>query len=608
MKAKLTPLFLILIFAFSPCSSQTKLTPTQELVNSYNDSGFLLRNDNPTLSYSYLSKALKRSVEIGYKYGEATALKHLGFYHRYQWHLKAAIDTTVLALKEFIELENISEQLACRYNLSQSLSYNGEKKAALDTIIRGLRQAEEAKDYKWIILHNVQIGNIYASVTETERAKEFLNKALDVATKHRPQDSFRCYQSFGEIAEEKGNWEEALHYYYAGLSYAEKQESKHYILLIANRLNIAQVLCKLGYYDSCIRHIDVTKRVIEERPDFDGYGTWADFLLANAYLGKRDFKTTLKYGIQCLRSDKNMGPKGYTDHIKQTLASGYYLLGYGDSAYIYQKEYTIYRDSVNDIPAVKKWFNATLNATIEYEKELSRKKSTFLFLAIGILLLIILLTIIIYRRGRRVTKLLENILPASVVDEYKSTKNVKPREYNLVTVLFTDFVGFTETSARMDAEELLTTLNEYFVKFDAITSKYGIEKIKTIGDAYMAVGGLPVPNADNPEMVVQAGLEILEVVKKTNAERKSGNKKYFEIRIGIHSGKVIAGKIGETKFAYDIWGADVNIASRVESNGLVNKVNISEATYKLVKDKFNCIYRDDVYLKGVGKAPMYYIE
>lgn len=209
---------------------------------------------------------------------------------------------------------------------------------------------------------------------------------------------------------------------------------------------------------------------------------------------------------------------------------------------------------------------------------------------------------------KRSDELLLNILPEEVAEELKIKGHADAKLFNDVTVMFTDFKGFTKLSEKLTPAELVEEIHHCFKAFDNIITKHNIEKIKTIGDAYMCAGGLPVANKSHPEDVVYAALEIQAFMLQHLQDRKQEGKEIFEIRIGIHTGPVVAGIVGVKKFAYDIWGDTVNIASRMESSGEAGKVNISNNTFELVKDKFHCSYRGKIEAKNKGDIDMYFVE
>lgn len=204
---------------------------------------------------------------------------------------------------------------------------------------------------------------------------------------------------------------------------------------------------------------------------------------------------------------------------------------------------------------------------------------------------------------QRSEELLLNILPFEIAEELKINGKSKARYYNEVSILFTDFVNFTQASEKLKPEELVTELHECFSAFDEIIGRNGLEKIKTIGDAYMAVCGLPEPSHDHAQRTVQAAIEIRDFIKERNKHEK-----VFEIRIGINSGQVVAGIVGIRKFAYDIWGDAVNTASRMESSGEKGKINISHSTNELVKNDFYSTYRGKINAKNKGEIDMYFVE
>ncbi|OYU97415.1 MAG: hypothetical protein CFE21_03745 [Bacteroidetes bacterium B1(2017)] len=204
-------------------------------------------------------------------------------------------------------------------------------------------------------------------------------------------------------------------------------------------------------------------------------------------------------------------------------------------------------------------------------------------------------------------ELLLNILPVEVADELKRTGSLEAKQFEEVTVLFTDFVGFTSISERLTPKELVEEIHYCFKGFDAIIGDNKLEKIKTIGDAYMAVCGMPIKDKDHAKRCVQTALDIQAFMKVYQQERKALGKPYFEIRIGINSGSVIAGIVGVKKFAYDIWGDTVNTAARMEQNCEPGKINISGSTHELVKDGFKCSYRGKIEAKNKGRIDMFYV-
>jgi class 3 adenylate cyclase len=209
---------------------------------------------------------------------------------------------------------------------------------------------------------------------------------------------------------------------------------------------------------------------------------------------------------------------------------------------------------------------------------------------------------------KEVEKLLLNILPAEVAHELKVTGAATPRYYESVTVLFTDFVAFTKIAEGLSPQKLVAELNNCFLAFDTIIEKHNLEKIKTIGDSYMCAGGIPVPNQSHAVDAILAALEIQEFIREMNESRLANGEAPWDVRIGVHTGPVVAGVVGRKKFAYDIWGDTVNIARRMESSGESGRVNISDATFAMVKDWFSCLYRGKVSAKNKGDVDMYFVD
>ena len=204
--------------------------------------------------------------------------------------------------------------------------------------------------------------------------------------------------------------------------------------------------------------------------------------------------------------------------------------------------------------------------------------------------------------------LLLNILPVEIAEELKRFGKSYARKYDQVSILFSDIKGFTFIAEKLTPSKLVTQLDEVFGAFDNIIAKYGMEKIKTIGDAYMCACGLPQVDDENAVKAVKAALDMQHFIKEFGAANKIQNLPVFEIRIGIHTGPLVAGVVGLNKFAYDIWGDAVNLASQMEQHSEAGKVNISGDTYRLIQDSFVCTYRGKIEAKSKGQVDMYFVE
>lgn len=205
-------------------------------------------------------------------------------------------------------------------------------------------------------------------------------------------------------------------------------------------------------------------------------------------------------------------------------------------------------------------------------------------------------------------KLLANVLPKDTANELKTKGKATKKKYQMATVLFSDIQGFTKIAEQMNPEKLIDQLDSFFFHFDSVVEKYNTEKIKTIGDAYMCAGGIPEKNRTNPVEVVMASLEMQKYMAGLHEQARKNNSSFWDIRIGIHTGSVIAGVIGHKKLSYDIWGDTVNTASRMESSGEAGKINISGSTYQLVKDFYICEYRGKMPVKYKGEIDMYFVK
>ena len=212
------------------------------------------------------------------------------------------------------------------------------------------------------------------------------------------------------------------------------------------------------------------------------------------------------------------------------------------------------------------------------------------------------------REKKRSDELLLNMLPSDIVAELKKSGAAKPRVYNSASVLFADIKDFTQWSEKLDPKALIDTLQDLFSAFDDVLAQNFIEKIKTIGDAYMCAGGVPMKNNSHPFDIVLAAFGLQNAVKKLDEKRARAGGDPWLMRIGIHTGPVVTGVVGKTRTNYDVWGDSVNTASRLESACEPGKINISKTTYEVIKDYFECEYRGKIPAKHKGEIDMYFVN
>ena len=391
--------------------------------------------------------------------------------------------------------------------------------------------------------------------------------------------------------------------------------------------NLGMVYAELKNDSLALKNINEALTILEEYQDYSPISTYLTYK-ADIYANKNDYKTAIAHGKRSLQLAKEYELK---DQISEANLKLYELnekLGNSAEALNYYKEHIVYRDSIKNIDNVQQ----TANMRTEYEvsekqievdllNEVRKNQRIVVYATILALLAIAIFAFLLFKRNKFIKatnkiiesekqvseQLLLNILPEETAKELKENGKVEAKRFESVTVLFTDFKGFSNYAKYLTPEELVKSVDFYFSKFDNIMEKYGLEKIKTVGDAYMCAGGLPFPTQDHAYKMILAAKEIAEFVNISKKQNPDSNS-HFDIRIGIHTGPVVAGVVGSKKFAYDIWGDTVNIASRMESSSEAGKINISEFTHALVKDKFECSYRGEIEVKNRGKFKMYFVS
>jgi len=534
--------------------------------------------------------------------------------------------------------ENVLEDAMGR--LGMVLTAQRNYPAAIKYYTKSLQLAEQKGDKHWIA-HNLKgLGDLYTTVGEISTAEDYLTRALismqGAGANHRSEQIgilVGLHNCFG--SQEK---------------FAKAIENDSIMLTLAEELfppyiPYAMLCLASDYYElgDFTRTLEYSFKGFNWLKDFEEDGMQSyKMLLRNAfsvYIGKSYnaqglFTKAIFWCEKAIQEQDLEIQKGSCECLYES----HKALKNGNLALAFHEKYLILSDSLNnnelgeDLQKMEFAKQMMTDSIAQIEKdrlvqeahqkdELASEKQRNILMGSGVAVL--LFAVGLYSRLRYIRKskavlqvekdrsenLLLNILPAEVAEELKQNGEAKARDYEMVSIIFTDFHGFTEMSSKMKADQLVSELNHCFKGFDAIMEKYSIEKIKTIGDAYMAAGGLPVPDKDSVKNTVLAALEMQKFISNRKVEMDTLHKHAFQMRAGIHTGAVVAGIVGVKKFQYDIWGDTVNTASRMETNSVIGKVNISEKTYELVKDDKEFIFekRGKITVKGKGALEMYYV-
>ncbi len=568
----------------------TKLQYLNELVDIAPDGTWQLYNEQMrTLSNKLMgnvstNKAAKKYLAVSDN-NSATDLGEKGDY-------KKALSYLIDCIKIQEELGNKKDLALALNNTGAIYDRDGDHDKALENYYRAIKLEEDTavNDFTDLVSTLTNVGRIFFDKNSYDSALIYFEKGLVVVEKHKIKsldNVTALYKDLGNLMEKKGNLEQALEYYSKGLKVAD--DGGYKIGQSINLLGMADVYFdkneiakSLGYAQKAFAlaiKTDNLKNIIG-----------ASNLLTKIYKKQGNFKDALgMYELAIKTRDSLFSADNHKASVRTQ----------------FQVEFNKKQDSTKAEQAKIDAVKAT---------ELQNRKRIRNF-TLGGMVIVVFFLILVFRQRNKIAKekhrseeLLLNILPEEVAQELKDTGGAKVKSFESVTVLFTDFKGFTQISEKLTPEELVAEIDYCFRGFDNIIHKHGIEKIKTIGDSYMCAGGVPKANFTHAEDVVNAAIEIRDFILKHKQEKIARGEIPFEIRIGVHTGPVVAGIVGTKKFAYDIWGDAVNTASRMESSGEAGKVNISGITFELIKDKFNCLHRGKIMAKGKGDIDMYFVE
>jgi len=530
-----------------------------------------------------------------------------------------------LGLRYAEELISLSSQKGNNLYLFRGYSAKGLKKRllgdmdeALDAYFKSVEAASKIHYAKGEGNSYAAIADIYSITGNHPNAMLYFNKAI--ATLRQSGDSVLLVVALtnaGAEYNDNDKHDSALLYFRESAVISEKI---NYLIGKAYNLgNIGMVYAKTDKNDLAEKNINEAIGILEENEVYDPICSYL-MSMADIYLEKGNMTMALSEAKRSLRLAEQYGLKDQISDANEKLYLLYDTIGNQGEALKYYKNHILYRDSVNDIQKVQTMADQRTNFEVsqkQIEVDLLNQKrrnqrnvliSLFIILGLGVVLLGTLFWFYknISREKKRSESLLLNILPAETAKELKQHGKVDAVKFDQVTVLFTDFVQFTKVAEQADPVQLVKSIDYYFKEFDDITTKYGLEKIKTVGDSYMCACGLPTPNPSHARNVISAAKEMIDIVR--NELNATDGLSHFEVRVGIHTGPVVAGIVGIKKWQYDIWGDTVNIASRMESKSEPGRVNMSETTYNEIKDDFPCEYRGEIEVKNRGPLKMYFLS
>ncbi|MEO5602088.1 MAG: adenylate/guanylate cyclase domain-containing protein [Cyclobacteriaceae bacterium] len=603
----------------------------------------------------YALEAKELSEKIQYQRGLALAYKSIGLCYNRQGKFPEALTNWNQSLDIFNAISDVDGQSNMYNNIGTVYHNVGNFVKAVEYYFKSLKAAEKTGNKLRIATALGNLGAAYFDNPVTmDKALPYYLEAVKYSEEDGDQEAIGTISvNIGEIYFNQSQLDKAL--YYFDRSRVAFEEGHFYNSLPYTLSFIGKVYAKKKDFTKAIKlQTDAVQMASFHNYQFEKVFALAN--LADTYRDLKDYEKALKTYFDAKELAETVGSKEIK-HILEGLVATYSSLsdhknafhyqtilgGIKDNLYTENNAKTIQRFQVEfDTEKKQAQINLLMKDKELQEVNLQQQRNKIYGLTAGTFFLFVTAYFLlkniqiktrantelslrnkeiinqkeeisvqrddIDRQKGEIESLILNILPDQVAQELRKTGVATPRYYENVSVLFTDFKEFTSIAEGLSAQDLVAELNECFVAFDDITEKFGLEKIKTIGDAYMCASGIPTPIDNHAQNAVMAALAIQQYIAKNNLKRKERGSVSWELRIGIHSGPLVAGVVGRKKFAYDIWGNTVNIANRLESSGEVGRVNISSATYHLVKGSFNCQYRGKILAKNMGEVEMYFVE
>lgn len=635
---------------------QLKTAAGSEKVRILNALSEQLIEKDPEKSLEYAKEALPLAVQLKLPNAEADSLNNIGYalfrqgeYQEAVKQFQSAIATAQaigylkgtgmgrngyglvwLALNEYANAQNDFEAAMSLFkeadypqgeayalsNIGTVHTSSGSYDKALKAYLEALRidEALNNRDEMATVYNN--IGLVNARQNNFEAANTYYDKALNIYEADG-NDLGRAdtYMNLGSFFQNFGYFEEATGFFNQALSLSKTLDSPSRIAGALNALGYAFELSNdsenaLRYYSQALQ---LGQDIGDREITINAYNN-----IGTVHNKAGDYQSALDNHIQALEASKEITYELGLESSLKNIANDYQAMGNFQDANHYFILYNELRDALNEREQSRNLANAqTLYETEKKDQQIAsqqeeiaekEKRARILMGIVAAVLLFLTVTatqaVIISREKKKSEALILNILPAKVAEDLKKTGRTEPERFENVSILFSDIVGFTSISSTLDPHRLIHELNDIFTRFDAIMDTHGCQRIKTIGDAYFAISGLPDPDPDHAAKIVRAAKDMLVCLEERNRKEEL----HWEIRVGVHTGPVVGGVVGVKKYIYDVFGDTVNTASRMESNGAPMRINISEQTREALGDLFAFEERDPLPVKGKGLVKMFFIE
>lgn len=593
--------------------------------------------DSVPKAIEYYQKALAIRERLKDQKGVASQHNNLGNAYEMLGEYEKALTARRECLRIVEELGDSTRIARAHLNLGSLFERMGVYPEAYEQINAARQIFEVNHDSASLAKTYTALGHVRYELEMAPESRRWYTEALRIyerlGNREKIADALSDLANAMDEMSNKDSSRLAVSLYQRAIQIRQEFDDQSGLAAIYNNLGVAYK--HLENFDEGLRWLKKSleiRRQLDDQPGLmEVYNSIGDIAF-----GQKKYQEALDYTQRYAQIAEASGDEKYIQRSYKDFAKIYAALGDFAKAYDFRVKYDEYRYSRLDEARAKDFERKEVifsdgrrQREIERQQAELKQAQTRTWGLIGGALILAILAALLYNRSRlrarinrelsskntaiqhereRADKLLKNILPEKTAEELKTNNSVQPVRYESVTVLFSDFKNFTTIAEQLSPEELVTELDHCFRLFDHIVEEHGLEKIKTIGDAYMCAGGLPEPNNTHAIDTVKAAIEMQRGLQNLMEKNKLDGKPVFEMRIGIHTGPVVAGVVGSRKFAYDIWGDTVNTAARLEQGGEPGKINISQTTWEAIKHAYSCNFRGKLAAKNKGEIAMYFVD